>query len=88
MGCGGACGGNCSCSRPSDPRRFGLKANDANILVAVRTLMLEDPAGIAVILTEQEFKRMKQDFIDLQRVAEQLAVGKVRPVGGTTDVCR
>ena len=59
MGCGGACGGNCSCGTPKVSRRFGLKANDSNIVTAVRALMLEDPAGIAVVLTEQEYERLK-----------------------------
>lgn len=57
MGCGGACGGNCSCSTRTvaDPRRFGLKANDVNIVTAARALMLEDSAGIVVILREQDY---------------------------------
>lgn len=60
MGCGGACGGNCSCStrKASDPRRFGLKARDENVLVAVRALMLEDPAGNVVVMTEAQFNEL------------------------------
>lgn len=56
-GCGGACGGQCSCAvrKTSDPRFFGRKADAEKVAEAMRAIQFEDSAGIAVVLTQDAY---------------------------------